>query len=323
MIKRSLLVIGLVCNLFAPAAFSEEKLDAGTLLEGMNTAFRTLNYELSYVAIEKGRITPMRYSHGLIDGKPVGHLLSLNGSPQEYLQRGDITSFYESEQAYSLKSVRIPGLLFSLIETDVKHAESTYNAVSVGGKSRITGRLSQVVRIVPNDKYRFGYLIWIDVASKLPLRVDMVTESGEVMYQIMAVSLYQYPSAPPWLDEINSSPVPPVLMMQSDDEKKQFPSDWKAAWIPVGFDMIASNKHLVAGIQQEVSYMQFSDGLVDVSIYVNDEPNKGSLVQGLGISGLISLQSKITEDVEIVVVGEVPAATAKKIADSVVKNIGN
>ncbi|SGY82086.1 Sigma-E factor regulatory protein RseB [Moritella viscosa] len=304
----------------------QPKLSADALLDNMKTAFKQLNYDLSYVEIERGRITPMRYSHGVIDGVSVGHLLSLNGNPREYLRCGNITSFFEAEQpGYSLSSTAIPGLLFDLMATELTLDDSLYQAIYVGGKSRVTGRLSQIVRVVPNDKYRFGYLIWIDLTTNLPLRIDMIKDSGEVVFQVMAISLYQFPDVTPWLEQLNAVKLPPVLSAMQTQAlmPKATKSEWKATWIPDGFKQIMSNKHQIAGIGQTIDYMQFSDGLVDISIYVNTNVKAGSLSQGLGVSGQISLQSKITDDIEIVVVGEVPSFTAKKIAESVVRNIDN
>ncbi|SQD79020.1 MucB/RseB C-terminal domain-containing protein [Moritella yayanosii] len=346
MFKKSVGLWILLSALFTPVAWSEvtlgdhrvvnsntentvaapPQLSANALLDNMKTAFKQLNYDLSYVEIERGRITPMRYSHGMIDDVSVGHLLSLNGNPREYLRRGDITSFFEAEQpGYSLSSAAIPGLLFNLMATELTLDDSLYQAIYVGGKSRVTGRLSQVVRVVPNDKYRFGYLIWIDVTTNLPLRIDMIKDSGEVVFQVMAISLYQFPDVTPWLEQLNSVKLPPVLSAVQTQALLPEPtkSEWKAAWMPDGFKQIVSNKHQIVGIGQTIDYMQFSDGLVDISIYVNTDAKAGSLSQGLGVSGQISLQSKITDDIEIVVVGEVPSMTAKKIADAVVRNLDN
>ncbi len=325
MIKKGVYSLVLLCSLFLPNAWSAE-ISADALLVQMKTAFNQLNYDLSYVEIERGRITPMRYSHGVIDNISVGHLLSLNGTPHEYLQRGEITSFFEPEQQpYSLMSASIPGLLFNLMAADISASTNQYQAIYVGGRSRITGRLSQVVRVVPTDKYRFGYLIWIDLATSLPLRIDMIKDTGEVVFQVMAVSLYQFPEVTPWLVKLNAVELPPVVKLADTDkaEKTQHEMAWKVSWLPSGFDLIVANKHQIAGIKQTVDYMQFSDGLVDISVYINSDPKGGRLTQGLGISGQLSLQSKVTDDVEIVVVGEVPLLTAQKIADSVIRNITN
>ena len=321
--KKSTGLIILLAALFALPVRSED-ISAELLLANMKTAFNQLNYDLSYVEIERGRITPMRYSHGVIDGVSVGHLLSLNGNPREYLRRGDITSFFEPEQqGYSLASTVIPGLLFNLMATPFATTDNLYQAIYVGGRSRVTGRLSQIVRVVPNDKYRFGYQIWIDLATNLPLRIDMIKDSGDVVFQIMAVSLYQFPDVTPWLAQLNAVTLPPVLAPALDNPPPAPPLAWRASWLPKGFKLIVSNKHQIAGIAQTIDYMQYSDGLVDVSIYVNSNAKAGSLAQGVGVSGQISLQSKITENVEIVVVGEVPVLTAQKIANAVVRNSTN
>ena len=61
-----------------------------------------------------------------------------------------------------------------------------------------------------------------------------------------------------------------------------------------------------------------SDGLVDLSVYVSRVDPKQAVRQQLIRQGATSLVSFVNEvGVEITVVGEVPAETAKRIAEAV------
>ena len=53
----------------------------------------------------------LRFSHGLVAGQEIAHLITLNGRPSEYLKREDAISFFEStHDPYTLKGARLPGL---------------------------------------------------------------------------------------------------------------------------------------------------------------------------------------------------------------------
>ncbi|WP_279385779.1 sigma-E factor regulatory protein RseB domain-containing protein, partial [Cronobacter sakazakii] len=79
----SLLTGSLFVSFNASADASSE-----ALLQQMNLASQSLNYELSFVSINKQGVESLRYRHARLDNKPLAQLLQLDGPRREVVQRG-------------------------------------------------------------------------------------------------------------------------------------------------------------------------------------------------------------------------------------------
>ena len=93
-------------------------------------------------------------------------------------------------------------------------------------------------------------------------------------------------------------------------------SDWKVSWVPDGFQAKDMNRYRMATTGRMVESQMYSDGLFNFSIYVADKDDnslKGQLVR----QGRRTLHSFLNGSHEITVVGDIPPATAKRIAESV------
>jgi sigma-E factor negative regulatory protein RseB len=88
-------------------------------------------------------------------------------------------------------------------------------------------------------------------------------------------------------------------------------------WLPAGFKPIKADKHRIAITKQPVEFMMFSDGLVDISVYVSNSSDKRRAAE-LITDGATVVLNQVNLHNEISVVGKVPPETAKAIADSIV-----
>ncbi len=68
---------------------------SGALLQQMNIASQSLNYELSFVSITKQGVESLRYRHARTDSRPLAQLLQLDGPRREVVQRGNEISYFE------------------------------------------------------------------------------------------------------------------------------------------------------------------------------------------------------------------------------------
>ncbi len=86
--------------------------------------------------------------------------------------------------------------------------------------------------------------------------------------------------------------------------------------MPLGFERKKSDRHHIAITQQAVEFMLFSDGLVDVSVYVSSSRETKRAVE-FAKDGATVVLNQVVNGKEISVVGKIPSITAKAIADSV------
>ncbi|MCJ8296707.1 MAG: MucB/RseB C-terminal domain-containing protein, partial [Colwellia sp.] len=96
---------------------------------------------------------------------------------------------------------------------------------------------------------------------------------------------------------------------------------WKVDWLPQGFAVIKSNQHNLnshnLGDNKAVEFMLFSDGLVEISVYVNLSQENFRAAE-YASDGATMVFNHIVQGVEVGVVGDIPLTTAKLIAESIV-----
>ncbi|MEI4971015.1 MucB/RseB C-terminal domain-containing protein [Aeromonas caviae] len=288
------------------------------LLQQMQSAVSQQNFELSMVKARQGRLEPIRFSHGIIDGKEVAHLSYLDGKAVEFLQRQNEYTFFENtHEPYTLKGARFPGVWSSLVRMPLPRVMESYDPV-LAGRSRVAGLVAQVVRLVPKEADKYGFVLWIDEQSHLLLRVDMVDREGNLVEQVLGVDLDRQSAPAPWLVTLARSKLPDALALEDAYPAPQQTLNWHLTWLPDGFKVLSQDRHQLVSTSLPVDYMMLSDGLVDLSVYVSRVDPKQAVRQQLIRQGATSLVSFVNEvGVEITVVGEVPAETAKRIAEAV------
>ncbi|MFM5441760.1 MucB/RseB C-terminal domain-containing protein [Aeromonas enteropelogenes] len=304
--------------LLISAKASADDKSAEALLQQMQSAVQQQNFELSMVKARQGRLEPIRISHAVIDGKEIAHLSYLDGKAIEYLQRQDEFTFFEnSHEPYTLKGARFPGVWSTLVKMPLSRVMESYDAV-LAGRSRVAGVVAQVVRLVPKESDKYGFVLWIDEQSNLLLRVDMVEREGNLVEQVLGVDLELQSKPAPWLVALAKRKLPEALALEDAYPAPQQVLSWQITWLPDGFKVLSRDKHQLVTTSLPVDYMMLSDGLVDLSVYVARVDPKQAVRQQLIRQGATSLVSYVNEvGVEITVVGEVPAETAKRIAESV------
>ena len=146
----------------------------------------------------------------------------------------------------------------------------------------------------------------------------MVDREGNLVEQVLGVDLDRQSAPAPWLVTLARSKLPDALALEDAYPAPQQTLNWHLTWLPDGFKMLSQDRHQLVSTSLPVDYMMLSDGLVDLSVYVSRVDPKQAVRQQLIRQGATSLVSFVNEvGVEITVVGEVPAETAKRIAEAV------
>lgn len=120
---------------------------SGALLQQMNLASQSLNYELSFISINKQGVESLRYRHARLDNRPLAQLLQMDGPRREVVQRGNEISYFEPGlEPFTLNGDYIVDSLPSLIYTDFKRPRICY--AKCNKASEITGsRLPKMFQI--------------------------------------------------------------------------------------------------------------------------------------------------------------------------------
>lgn len=284
---------------------------SGALLQQMNLASQSLNYELSFVSINKQGVESLRYRHARLENQPLAQLLQMDGPRREVVQRGSEISYFEPGlEPFTLTGDYIVDSLPSLVYTDFKRLAAFYDFISVG-RTRIADRLCEVIRVVARDGTRYSYIVWLDAETKLPMRVDLLDRDGETLEQFRVVAFTVNERVGSNMENLAKANLPPLLSVPAG-EKIDF--NWSASWLPQGFSEVSSSRRKLPTLDMPVESRLFSDGLFSFSINVN-RASQNSSDQMLR-TGRRTVSITVRDNAEITVVGELPPQTAKRIADS-------
>ena len=95
-------------------------------------------------------------------------------------------------------------------------------------------------------------------------------------------------------------------------------TEWSSDSLPPGFRVVSMDKEEVPGQQEPLVHIMYSDGLANVSVFIEPLKNKNPARSSrVGSSNSFSVQSG---DYQVTAVGEVPADTVQNIATSMRHN---
>ncbi|MEJ5071771.1 sigma-E factor regulatory protein RseB [Enterobacter ludwigii] len=298
-------------SLFFSANASAD-VSSGALLQQMNLASQSLNYELSFVSINKQGVESLRYRHARLNNQALAQLLQMDGPRREVVQRGNEISYFEPGlDPFTLNGDFIVDSLPSLVYTDFKRLAPYYDFISVG-RTRIADRLCEVIRVVARDGTRYSYIVWLDSETKLPMRVDLLDRDGETLEQFRVVAFNVSEQVSSNMQTLSTASLPPLLSVPVGDKVK---FSWLPSWLPQGFVEVAGSRRTLPTIDTPVESRLYSDGLFSFSVNVN-HANANSSEQVLR-TGRRTVSTSVRDSSEITIVGELPPQTAKRIADSI------
>ena len=302
------------------SALAAETESAKLWLEQLSKSLRELNFTTSFVVVKNNQAEPYHWLHGIGENSQELEIFSrLNGPRRDILRQGDIVSYIEPEQEpYSIISQSVQSPIPTIFRGDFSELEDNYRFISVG-RSRVLGRVAQLVRIVAKDKYRFSYWLWLDQETGLLLKMAILTRQGLLLEQIQFTHIEVSEQLSESLVQFQSTELPEIIKL--NNQKKNRVLAWKVDWLPQGFAVIKSNQHNLnshnQGENKAVEFMLFSDGLVEISVYVNLSQENFRAPE-YASDGATMVFNHIVQGIEVGIVGDIPLATAKKIAESIV-----
>lgn len=293
--------------------------DALAWLQRIHAATQKLSYTGTFVYRSGDQAETLRIAR--VAGRNGAHerLETLEGQPREIVRNGDEVKCY------------LPGSLTVKVDRQAGHNVfpqllpanlqdiSEYYHVTKGGIERIAGYECQMIVLEPKDKLRYGHRLWADANSGMLLKSQTFNDRNEVVEQFAFTQMTiggkigqgQLKSrflaeSRAWRVE-NSGAVAANLAASGWSIKPELP----------GFKKVSEMKRTQGG-SSEIGHLVYSDGLAAVSVFIEPMASKTALPQpGLSRQGAINIYSRQVADHLVTVVGEAPAESVKKIADSV------
>jgi sigma-E factor negative regulatory protein RseB len=307
----------LLLALSAQAAWAEG--DALSWLQRIHSATRKLSYTGTFVYRSGDQAETSHIVH--IAGRNGAHerLETLDGQPREILRSdGEVKCYLPDSMTVKVDRQTDHKVFPALLPANLQEIRNHYE-VTKGGIERVAGYECQSIVLEPKDKMRYGHRLWADASSGMLLKSQTFNDKKEVIEQFAFTQISiggkidqgQLKSrflakSRDWHVE-NSGAVAASLAASGWTIKPELP----------GFKKVTEMKRTQGG-SSEVGHVVYSDGLAAVSVFIEPMANKTSLPQpGPSRQGAINIYSRQIAEHLVTVVGEAPADSVKKIADSV------
>jgi len=293
--------------------------DALSWLQRIHTATEKLSYSGTFVYRSGDQTETSRIIHIVGRNGARARLETLDGQRREIVRSGNEVKCYLPDSRTVKVDKQTDHMVFpKLLPENLQDISERYE-VSKGGIERIAGYDCQAIVIEPKDKMRYGHKLWADTNTGMLLKSQTLDDKNEVVEQFAFTHIViggkidhaQLKSrflakSRNWHVE-NSGAVATSLAASGWTIKPELP----------GFKKVTEMKRTQGG-SSEVGHVVYSDGLAAVSVFIEPMAKKTSLPPpGLSRQGAINIYSRQLDNHLVTVVGEAPAESVKKLAESV------
>jgi sigma-E factor negative regulatory protein RseB len=338
---------GFFALLMSAVAAAADADDPRQWLERMNQALVTRNYDGTFAIWQNGKVDMLRIIHRVKDGHVSERMVAL-GSGREIIRNGGELAHYLPDQKTVIvekRSEQDP--LFGNFPTFDQASTAFYDIKQIK-RTRIYQRDARLISVTPKDEFRYGYRLWVDEGTAMPLRTELCDARGRVIQQLVLAENKDF--------RINAKDIPdsafqPEVSTQGFAWRRSEPDAarilantaaahdrWIASRLPPGFRNVLQAAQSMPGTTGRVEHFVFSDGLASVSVFVETQVITGAAVAAdpgalarnssatpgtmptsaneVAQLGSTSAFSTVVEGRKITAVGEVPPETVRAIANS-------
>lgn len=312
-------------------------------LERMNNALTTRNYDGVFSHWQDGKVEMLRIIHRVKDGQVSERLVSLDGSGREFIRRGgELACYLPDKRTVLIEKRHDHNPLLGNFPT-FDEASTAFYDIKELRRTRLNRRDTRIISVTPKDEFRYGYKLWIDEGTAMPVRTQLCDTRGRVIEQlVLAADLKINTSIPDTAFEPEVS-TEGFQWLKADSAIRQVlaPNSGAPAWnadkLPPGFRITLRAAQVMPGSADPVAHLVFSDGLASVSVFVetrsrvtvpagqadkaSEKAGAGQVTEsqtvGVAQFGSTSAFSTVIEGHKVTAVGEVPMETVRSIATSV------
>jgi sigma-E factor negative regulatory protein RseB len=300
---------------------SAEPGDARHWLERMTEALATRNYDGLFTHTTATQSETMRIVHRVDKDGNLERLVSLDGSGREIIRtREEVHAYLPDRRVVLVESRTDDGSLLGALPTAGDRLEAFYDLAVRKGK-KLLGRDVQIVDIRPRDSYRYGYRLWLDEETAMPLRSVVGDEEGRPVEQIVFTRLEIRDSIPDKEIEpsVDASGFQWIRTARKTARLPPPVAGWRPLRVPPGFRLVASRLQPMPGSPVPAQHLIFSDGMAAISIFIEPGPTTGPAPSESSSMGSANAYSTSIQGHVVTAIGEVPPATVRDVANSMVR----
>jgi sigma-E factor negative regulatory protein RseB len=301
-------------------AVADSASDAAVWLERMSAAMSQMTYQGTFVYVQGDEVETMRITHVSDEEGVRERLVSLSGLRREILRDSNGVRWVQGEDLQVMEDSGFSRSFFPEIPLGQSDQASASYRLELGPSARIAGHTGRKLKVIPKDKYRYGYTLWLEEPSALLLKWELRDSNNRRLAKLMFTDL-RLGSEVDVKELKSTSKLKEYKILESSLPSGKGLSHskprWKPSKLPAGFKLTA-HRYLGRQDQQVFEHLVYSDGLAAVSVYVESaDGNAQDQETGTSRLGTTHAYSCVTEGVRITVVGDVPAITVQSIGNAV------
>ena len=284
-------------------------------LDRMSAAVQKISYEGTVIRSKGGDAEALKVVRSFSDGVISEKLTVQEGNGLEIIRNGDeVHCILPDQKSVLVEPWNNQSTLFSNLPTSDVRFGHEYD-LSLVREELVAGRKAVLLAIRPHDEFRFGHRLWLDRETGFPLRTELLDGDGSLLEQLKFADINLDSDISP--DALSPSVSIENFTFQAGNAKRvevDVETDWVCNDLPAGFRVVSTKNAQLPGADVSVIHILYSDGLATVSVFIAKIQIKHAARRSnVGGSNAYSLQQ---DEYQITAVGEVPAATAKRIATS-------
>lgn len=315
-LRIALCTLGLLASTAALAASPTD-----ILLKAADAA-RTANYRGVVVYRAGGNIESMRLIHGFSAGLERERVVALTGEPREIIRLDNkVTCLLPNDRKLDLKRPALKGLLNNVSVASLKELSAWYDLRDLGS-SRVAGRNCRGVEMAARDGYRYGYEIWSDEVTGVPLKVSLVGPGRRALEEVMFIEV-EFPSSLPdeaFVPSLDPTKFKAVTRVEPAMKElsggaadiSDFPLRFDS--LPPGYKVTMREQRPGNELRGRVEHLMLSDGLSAVSVFAAVDVPSEKAFTGLTHMGAVQAFGRSIGRYHVTVVGETPVATVESVA---------
>lgn len=301
-------------------AMAGSDIDPAVWLERMSAAMSQMSYQGTFVYVQGDEVETMRITHVSDEEGVRERLVSLSGLRREILRDSSGVRWVQGEDLQVMQDSGFGRSFFPEIPLGQSDQASASYRLELGPNARIAGHTGRKLKVIPKDKYRYGYTLWLEEPSALLLKWELRDGNNRRLAKLMFTDL-RLGSEVDVKELKSTSQLKEYKVLESSLPSGKGLSHskprWKPGKLPAGFKLTA-HRYLGQQDQQVFEHLVYSDGLAAVSIYVESaDGNAQDQKTGTSRLGTTHAYSRVTDGVLITVVGDVPAITVQAIGNAV------
>ncbi len=295
----------------------------------MADAVEHLNYEGTFIYMTPGKVETFKVFHRVEqrgnETEIAERVIALDGAGAEIIRDADeLICIFPKQKLVVVESRRDKSAKGNPLLSSLPRYTDTLGQlydIRFVGTDRALDREVAVIAISPRDNYRFGYRLWLDKMTAMPLKSQMIGPDQPMPLEEIRFTQIRLPRL------VASAAVQTQLDTSGfewnrhmDDGPATTPDTAREVWrsrdLPVGFELLKEKFEYTNFSTDPRTHLVYSDGLATVSVFVDVAVAASEQAEGLSMMGAANAYSLVKEGRLVTAMGEVPPRTVEKIAFS-------